>query len=75
MPNSRVTNEITNSRIRNDIPNSRILMGNTGVASQVTSNFTAGMPIGLLLVLTYASDFTENITTFFGDLRPNARVI
>ena len=78
MPNSRIKNTTPNSRSGKFQLNTRISSFQSGIKSESISGTTiyAGTPIGLLLSLTYANDFTIGGTsvTYFGDSRPNSRV-
>ena len=78
MPNSRIKNTTPNSRSGKFQVHTRISNFQSGVKEQATSSTTiyAGTPMGLLLSLTYANDFTVGGTsiTYFGDSRPNSRV-
>ena len=68
MPNSQIRNDVPNSAIRNTVPNSRVSAFQT---IGVVDHIKVGMPIRLLLSLTYAS----NIQQVFGEFRPNSRIV
>lgn len=80
MPNSRLTNQKVNVGVRGSVPNVRVSNFQTSILTHETTTSTAvtmGTPIGLLLALTYAADFTSAVTTppiFVGDSRPNTRI-
>ena len=73
MPNTRIQNMTPNVRIRNEFPNIRVPSFQTGRAGEIVTIITAGMPIGLLLALTYAENF--RVEAPFGDFRPNTRIL
>lgn len=73
MPNSRIQNTVVNVGIKNTPLNVRASNFQTGVLVQGPL-IPAGTPIGLLLALTYAVD-TQVMSTFFGDYRPNVRIV
>lgn len=74
MPNSRLINEAPNSRIVNEVPASIASSFQTGHAGETKRFIKAGTPIGLLLALTYAADFTV-VPLTYGDERPNSRIV
>ena len=72
MPGNRIKNDVPNLKVRNEFPNSRTSAFQVGILTAGTE-VEAGTPIGLLLVLTYASAF-ETAPTFRSDFRPNIRI-
>ena len=77
MINARISNTVANVRVEGVTPHIRAKNFQTGVLTPaVTNTITAGMPIGLLLALTYANDFVTSVTpaVFRGDERPNVRI-
>ena len=77
MPNARIQNSVSNSRLRSDNPNARVSsfqVGRSGVG-EIINPIVAGMPIGLLLVLTYAESAISGNEASYGDFRPNVRIV
>ena len=72
MPNVRISNTGANIRIRDGLPSVRISSYQTGILVAAVSH-PAGMPIGLLLALTYAGDITD-AAVYRGDQRPNVNI-
>ena len=58
-----------NSQIRNSVPSSRVSAFQTGKTGE--PRISIGMPIGLLLSLTYAEALD---ISSFGDFRPTSRI-
>ena len=65
-----------NARLQNPVPNSRVSSYQTGRSGvgEVISSISAGMPIGLLLVLTYAGSVASGSEVAYGDFRPSNRI-
>ena len=72
MPETRVRNDVPNSRVSMGLPISRVTSFQGGIRSQVTK-IRVGMPIGLLLALTYSKAITFSIQ-YLGEGRPNSYV-
>ena len=66
---TRIKNDTPSQRIRNDVTNTRISAFQTGKTGM--PGISVGMPIGLLLALTYSGPATIGS---FGDFRPNTRI-
>lgn len=76
MPNSRVQNTTPNVGIKTAIPIARVPSFNAGeLTAGLTTTITPGMPIGLLLALTYATSI-DVVTppVYLGEFRPNIRI-
>lgn len=72
MPNVKIYNAIPNVGIKNYYPNVSVSSFQTTRDSDPTITVTPGMPMGLLLALTY----TDNPPLpFYGDQRPNVRIL
>lgn len=67
MPNARISNTSPSARV------SSFQVGRTGTGEMINP-IVAGMPMGLLLVLTYSGPATSNTEVPYGDFRPNARI-
>ena len=76
MPNARISNTSINARVGFNGPNARVSSFQGGIAvPAVPVPLLPGMPIGLLLALTYATDESyETMPEFRGDMRPNVRL-
>lgn len=72
MLNARIHKTGVQTRIENAVPNARTSSFQTAREDSVAS-ISVGMPIGLLLALTYASVPASDF--FYGDYRPNARIV
>ena len=70
MPNIKITNTIPNSYRKTDTPNSRVSSFQTGTTGLPT--LSVGMPIGLLLTLTYSAGVGLGS---FSDFRPSSRIV
>ena len=76
MPIGRIRNvDIPIARLRNvDLPLGRIKYGTDVLTAGVDTIVTAGTPIGLLLALTYATQFTVSSAATYKELVPIARI-
>lgn len=76
MPNVRITNMVAATGIKNTFPNVRVSSFQTGeLVSAVVNSIDVGMPVGLLLALTYSADFDVTVpATYRGDYRPTVRI-
>ena len=76
MPNARITNTIAATGIKSTFPNVRVSSFQTGeLVSAVVNSIEAGMPVGLLLAMTYSTDFDVMVpATYRGDYRPTVRI-
>ena len=65
-----------NARLQNPVPNSRVSSYQTGRSGvgEVINPISAGMPIGLLLVLTYAGNAISEAERAYSDFRPSSRI-
>ena len=75
MPN-RIQNTSPNAGIKNAVPTARVSSFNAGeLTAGFTTTITPGMPIGLLLALTYATNI-DVITppVYLGEFRPSSRI-
>lgn len=77
MPNARIQNTVANGSLGGFFPSARVSSFQGGILTPgATTPITPGMPIGLLLALTYAIDMsTTSLSTYRGDTRPNVRLI
>lgn len=71
-PNAQVTNGLPNALIKSTLPYVRVSNFQTG-RKETGATISAGMPIGLLLALTYGAA-SQNPDIYFGDHRPNVRI-
>lgn len=76
MPNARIHNQAANARIGYSAPNARVSSFQSGISEPAfLTSIMPGMPIGLLLALTYATDMSfVTPPVYFGDVRPNVRI-
>ena len=78
MPNSKIQNQFPNVGIKSIIPNSGVSAFQGGVKTAALSSnlIKKGMPIGLLLALTYdRTRISSDVpAVYFGEFRPNIRI-
>lgn len=77
MPNTRLTNAVPSARSAGGGPNARVSAVQSGLKTAASSvmSISSGMPIGLLLALTYAADIvTTTEAEFYSDYRPSVRI-
>lgn len=80
--NSKISNVVPRTGVRGGFPNVRVSSYQTGVltteVSSVVVDHPAGVPIGLLLVLTYDGSLSDTSggtsLVFRGDQRPNVNI-
>jgi len=73
MPNVRVVNTIPQITRKTDFPQSRVSRFQTGKIGEPKIISKIGVPIGLLLTLTYIEEVSLS-SLFYSDFRPTARV-
>ncbi len=69
MPTVRIHNTVANASIKSSFPNARVSSFQTGRTGDRA--ILPGMPIGLLLALTYSEPHSINN---YGDYRPTVRI-
>lgn len=74
MLNARIPTSSPNVRTPAALLNVRVSNFQTTKSDDVMNNITIGMPIGLLLALTYAEPH-DGANAFYGDYRPTVRII
>lgn len=73
MVNARINSQVARGSLRTTPINVRVSKSYS--STDVTGgNITAGMPIGLLLGLTYATSMGGATTTTFSDFQPSVRI-
>ena len=70
--NSRISSQTVDVRTGKTLLNVRVSSFQTGILV-ATVPYPAGVPIGLLLALTYAGDITD-VAIYRGDQRPNVNI-
>ena len=70
---AQLRNDIATARIRSDVPTARADFGAI-LAPGTDTEILAGTPIGLLLVLTYATAFTGSTEATFKGFSPTAGI-
>ena len=73
-PNVVVRNNAPNVGMRNSLPTVRASSFQTGILS-TAKTIKRGMPWGILMAITRNADVNVSTVTYFGDMRPNTRII
>ena len=74
MPTVRLSNIVPKAQAKGDIPRGTVRIQSTNTVSTAGTTISAGTPIGLLLVLTYANAFIVGASTTSMGERPHARI-
>ena len=75
IPNVVIRNNAPNIGIRNSFPIVRASSFQTGILATTSGTLKRGMPWGILMAITRNADVNVSSVAYFGDMRPNTRII